>query len=118
MSQIPRFHRTELIVPRSIRGYGPDEFLTFEWDSSIDPTKFRVLTEDLSGRWLQLSPTLTSKVLIPNTYFAPHCLLVVVGLNKDGKQVRWSSEMHRGSHYRLTGTEGDNYAFRSVRQVC
>lgn len=111
MSEIPRIHRAQLAagIPRCAKGYGPDEFLHFQLDPRLDPRKFRVLVQDLSARWVELSKTLQTRVLIPNTFFDPHATLVIVGLNEKGQQVRFVSEMSRGYFYVLNGDEpGDH----------
>ncbi len=116
MSEIARFHRAELIVPRSARGYGNDEFLFFQWDPSIDKTQFRVLLEDLAGRWVNLG-NLDKKILIPNTYFPEKAMLVVVGRNRHGDQVRYLDELRRGHFYVLSSSAaGDHPMGRFIPQ--
>jgi len=108
MSTIPRFHKSELIIPRSARGYGSDEFLNFNWPSLFDSSQFKVFIEDLSGRWVTLG-TLQKRVFIPNTYFPAHAMLVVVGKNKNGQQVRFIGTLKRGQLYNLNSvSEGDH----------
>lgn len=116
MSEIPRYHRTELIIPRSARGYGNDEFLLFKWDPSLDPSQFRVLLEDLAGRWVNLG-NLNDRVLIPNTYFPQKAYLVIVGRNRRGQQVRYIGEFRRGHFYILESTQaGDHKMTRFIPQ--
>lgn len=113
MSQIPRFTSQVLDgIPRCSRGYSVDEFLNFRWASQIDPTKYRVLIEDLSGRWIELSKTLQPMVYIPNTHFDPHATLVVVGVNKNRQQVRYIGEMTRGDYYELPSDMAGDHTFR------
>lgn len=108
MSQISRFHRTQVIIPREIRGYGIDEFLHFQYDPSLNPSRFRILVEDLAGRWVNIG-TLKNKVYIPNTYWPNNAKLVVVGTNNAGQQVRYLGVLKRGSLYVMTSsTPGDH----------
>jgi len=108
MSEIPRLNRGSSGIPRCAKGYGPGEFLYFQWIASIDPLKFKVIVEDLAGRWINLGPIRT-QVLIPNTYWDPHATLIVVGTNKSGQQVRYIGEMTRGNMYVLhTDQPGDS----------
>lgn len=113
MSQIPRFSSDE-IIPRSARGYSPDEFLYFDWVPEIPASRFKVLVEDLSGRWVNLG-AVNKRVYVPNTYFPAHATLVIVGANSYGQQVRFISELQRGQKYKLkTADAGDHYVERSI----
>lgn len=113
MSNIPRYHRTELIVPRSARGYGTDEFLYFSWDPALEPALLRVLVEDLSGRWINLG-TVKKSVFIPNVYFPNQANLVVVGRNRKGEQVRFFGRLRRGQFYILPGSKAGDYIMRRM----
>ena len=116
MSNIPRFHRTELIVPRYARGYGNDEFLFFDWEPSIDPSQFRVLLEDLSGEFISIG-NLKKRVFVPNTYFPQKAMLIIVGKNRRGEQVRHFGELRRGHYYKLESSKGgDHYMTRMIPQ--
>lgn len=108
MSEISRFHRTQVIIPREIRGYGKDEFIQFQYDPSLDASKFRVLVEDLAGRWVELGK-LANKLFVPNTYWPNNAKLVVVGTNRFGQQVRFVGTLNRGALYVLgTSSAGDH----------
>ncbi len=116
MSGIPRFHRTQLSNPRYLKGYGNDEFLYFDWDPSLDPSKFRVLVESLSGQWEHIGQ-LKKTVYVPNVHYPEHAMLVVVGVNRKGEQVRHLGELRRGHFYRLeSSVEGDHYMTRMIPQ--
>lgn len=116
MSEIPRFHSAELIIPRSARGYSNNDFIQFNWIPSIDPSQFRVLVEDLSGRWINLG-TLKERVLIPNTYFPEHAYLIVVGKNRHDQQVRYIGTLRRAQLYILDSSkEGDHTMRRFIPQ--
>lgn len=118
MSGIPRFDTTQLGIPRSVRGYNPDEFIYVDLDSSLDASKFRVLLEDLSGRYISLGSPL-SRVFLPNTVFGENAMLVVVGTNKSGEQVRFLSTLKRGEKYVLRGSKGGDYRIqRSIPTSC
>lgn len=116
MSDIPRFHSATLNVPRYVRGYGNDEFIKFDWESSLDPSQFRVLVEDLKGEWRSLG-SLKNDVYIPNIYFPQHARLVVVGVNRKGEQVRYSSTLRRGQLYVMESSRaGDHTMVRYIPQ--
>ena len=118
MSEIPRFDSAELIIPRSARGYNPDEFLYFSLDKSLDASKFRVLLEDLAGRWVNLGNP-TDRVFVPNTYWPEKAMLIVVGQNSGGEQVRFLSTLKRGNHYALRGSQGgDRSAVMMIPTSC
>lgn len=118
MSQIPLIPNTQMNVPREARGYSIGEFLFFKWPSTLDNNRFRVLVEDLAGKWLELG-TLQDKVYIPATHFDPHAKLVVVGRNKRDSEVRFVHEMKRGHLYVLPTTEaGTHMMERYMKQNC
>jgi hypothetical protein len=113
MSQIPRFHRTELIIPRSARGYATNEFLYFRWHPSVNPCDYRILVEDLSGRWVTLGQ-LDKQVFIPNTYFPADATLAIVGHNPKGTQTRFTGNLTRGATYELgPAMPGDHLMYKS-----
>jgi hypothetical protein len=118
MSQIPLYTSTMMNVPREARGYSLGEFLFFKWPSTLDNNRFRVLVEDLAGKWVELG-TLQEKVYIPAHQFDPHAKLVVVGRNKKDLQIRFVNEMKRGHLYTLGSTEaGTHLMERYVKQNC
>lgn len=109
MSEIPRATSQTLDgIPRCAKGYSSDDFLFFQWTSNINPNSFKVILEDLAGRWVGLGPV-QSRVLVPNTYFAPNAMLIVAGLNKRGEKVRYIGTLSRGNMYVLyTDSIGDH----------
>lgn len=109
MSEITRATSQTLCgIPRCARGYNSDDFLFFQWTANINPTAFKVIVEDLAGRWVNLGP-IQSRVLVPNTYFGPYAKLIVVGLNKNGHQVRYIGVLSRANMYVLhTDRMGDH----------
>lgn len=98
MAEIPRFHKNELIIPRSIRGYNTDEFIHFTFPPQYGT--FSVFLEDLSGRGVSLGQ-LKNMIFIPNVYFPAHARLLIMGRLSDGQTVKFESELKRGQLYML-----------------
>lgn len=117
MSNQPRFHGNQLIIPRSARGYNPDEFIYFEWHPALSQDKFRVLVNTLSGEWMSMG-NLKSKMFVPNVYFDPHAKLVIVGTNEQGEQIRFITTLRRSHMYLLNQSQGGDYEIGSYIKQC
>lgn len=115
MSAIPLYSNTEMNVPRGLskgsRPYGNNEFLFFKWNPILDKSKFNVFVENLDGKWLSLG-ALNDMIYIPAVHFPHNAILVVVGRNNSGKQVRFTSNMARGKLYVMNSTEEGDHSMQ------
>jgi hypothetical protein len=112
MSAIPLYSNTQMNVPRGLskgsRPYGNNEFLFFKWNPILDKSKFKVFVENLNGEWLSLG-NLNDMIYIPAVHFPHNAILVVVGRNNSGKQIRFTSNMARGRLYVMNSIEEGDY---------
>jgi hypothetical protein len=118
MADIPRTHWSQIAIPRRVKPLGSNDLISFNWHQSIDPTKFKVIHDDLSGNYFSLG-SLKETIKLPDINFPQPCKLIVVGINNQGEQVRFLGQLNRGHVYFLPHSKrGDHNMMSAIPQNC